>query len=668
VTATAHEADSFDVPYSASVIGPDTLHAGPDARSLPNALTREPGVMLQKTGPGQSSPYIRGFTGFRTLFLVDGIRLNDSTWREGPNQYSSTVDHLSVDHLELVRGPSSVLYGSDAIGGTVNALTIPASAEDGWSARWFSRWSSAERALFNRLEAEGGEAGEWALRVGVTDKRFGDVHAGGGIGNQPNTSFDERDADFRLDVPIEDGVDLTIAGQHVQQRDVPRTHKTVHAKPFHGTQAGTELERDLDQTRDLVYGRLGWDGDGGLYDRGEFTLSVQRKEEEQRRLRTGDRFDVTGFDVDTIGLQLQYEAATDIGLLTWGVEHYHDDVDSFSEDYVAGVLQGDTIQGPVADDARYDLSGVYVQDEIEHGPYETILGLRWTRAAADADKVDNPNVPGSDPATPGNVLSVDESWNAFVGSVRTTRHVSAETNVYGGLSQGFRAPNLSDLSSDLTDSGIETPTPDLDPEYYLQLELGAKTEQAGWRGDVAVYHTWIRDMVVQSPTGQLIDGVPVVTKDNVGDGALYGIEARGEVDLAPEWTLYASTGWLHGEVEQFTDAGLEATEPISRLMPWTGLLGVTWEPADIVWWLQADVLAADRADKLSFKDETDVERIPPGGTPGYAVFGVRAGRSLSARTNMTVGLENLFDRNYRIHGSGLNEPGRSLVLSLDVRF
>jgi hemoglobin/transferrin/lactoferrin receptor protein len=80
--------------------------------------------MLQKTSYGQGSPFLRGFTGFRTLLMVDGVRLNNAVFREGPNQYWNTVDPWSVDRYEVVLGPASVLYGSDAVGGAVNALTL----------------------------------------------------------------------------------------------------------------------------------------------------------------------------------------------------------------------------------------------------------------------------------------------------------------------------------------------------------------------------------------------------------------------------------------------------------------------------------------------------------------------------------------------------------------
>ncbi len=663
VTALRHPGEAFDAPASVSVIGEEQLRSGPDARSLPNALTREPGVLLQKTGPGQSSPFIRGFTGFRTLLMLDGVRINNSTFREGPNQYWGTVDHFAVESLELTRGPSSVLWGSDAIGGAVNALTGEAEAAEEWSARWFMRYSTAERSLLNRYEVEGGVQGEWALRAGWSDKDFGDIKAGDDSRNLPGTGYAERDFDFRLDVPL-DGAELTIAGQRVRQNDVPRTHTTIDAVTFHGTTPGTDLRRDLTQEHDLVYARLGWEG-GAFYDHAQATVSWQEQEETQERLRTGAQLDVSGFDVKTWGTQLEFESDTPAGLFTWGLENWKDRVESFKRDYVNGVLDLVNIQGPVGDDAEYQLFGAYVQDEIEQGDFTHVVGLRWSYAHADADRVDNPDVPGADPATPGNIIGVDESYDALVGSARTTWHVDGRTNLHGGLSQGFRAPNLSDLTSELTDSGIESATPDLEPEYYTQLEVGARTEQAAWRGDVALYYTWIDDMVVQSPTGEVIGGVPVLVKDNVGDGYLYGFEARGERALSPAWSAFAVASWMTGQVQQFDTAGQEVEEPISRLMPFTTVFGGTWQDAEVSpWSVTADTLIQDKADKLSLKDETDTQRIPP----GYGILGVRASRAVGEHVHVTVALENILDKDYRIHGSGVNEPGRSFVLTWDVRF
>ncbi|MEQ1850194.1 MAG: DUF1501 domain-containing protein, partial [Chthoniobacteraceae bacterium] len=110
------------------------------------------------------------------------------------------------------RGPrgGAVLWGSDAIGGTVHARTAPADASDGWHGEWGVRYATAEEAFFNRLEFEGGKPGSFALRGGVTDKNFGTMRAGSGSGELPGTEYDERDYDLRFDVPLDDGVDLTI--------------------------------------------------------------------------------------------------------------------------------------------------------------------------------------------------------------------------------------------------------------------------------------------------------------------------------------------------------------------------------------------------------------------------------------------------------------------------
>jgi len=668
VTALRHEADPFDVPYFSTVIPKEELRTGPENRSLANAVAREPGVMVQKTGPGQSSPFIRGFTGFRTLLMVDGIRLNNSTFRSGPNQYFSTVDLYAIDRLELTRGPTSVLYGSDAIGGALNAITGPADAADGeWHGGYTTRYSTGEHAWFHRLEVEGGEPGDWAVRLGVTDKNFGDIRAGDDSDELDGTAYDERDVDLRVDKVLDEDLDLTFVYQRVNQNDVPRTHKTIDAVPFAGTTIGDELSRELSQTRDLAYARLRFER-AGFVDRGAFTLSYQRQQETQDRVQTGGRFDTRGFDLRTIGAQLELQTDVSHGTLTYGFDAFHDEVDSFRREFEDGMLVSDNIQGNLADDAEYDLFGLFVQDEIRHESGTTTVGLRYERAEAEADAIDNPNVPGSDPTTPGNVLTLDESWNALVGSVRHVHELSADSNVYVGLSQGFRAPNLSDLTSDLEDSGIETPTPDLDPEHFLAFEVGAKTRGPKHEAEVAVFSTWMRDTIVRSPTGEFVEGVAVLQKDNVGDGAIWGVEARLEREVCPGWTAFGSVAWMDGRVDQFLESGEKIDKPVSRLMPLTGLLGVTWEPEDRPYWAQADLLMADEADRLSLRDETDTTRIPPGGTPGYGVLGVRGGMRLDERTTLTLALENVLDKDYRIHGSGQNEPGRNLVATLDVRF
>jgi len=672
VTALRHKEEKWRVPYSVSTeSGETTIERG--TRSMPDAVQAFPSVMAQKTGYGQGSPYIRGFTGFQSLYLIDGIRLNNSVFRSGPNQYFNTIDPYMVDRIELVRGPSSVLYGSDAVGGVINVFSKRRKKyEPGnhWSGTIFSRYASAESSFIERIEAEGNAGSSVGFVGGVTHKNFGDLSGGRDTGEQPNTAYKEIDGDFRFDAALRDDIWLTVGWQHVNQHDVPRTHKTVHGVSFHGTDVGTELRRDLDQTRDLAWTRLSFDDLAGFFDRADITLSTQRQDQERDRLRTGARRDISGFTVQTFGALAEFEKESGgAGVWTFGTEYYRDNVDSFRKDYVGGVLTLEGIQGPVGDRAEYGLLGTFVQNELSFGDFDLVTGVRYTRASARADEVDNPQVGGSDPSTPGNVIDIDERFGATVGSVRGIYHFDSGWKLFGGVSQGFRAPNLSDLTSFDSTSAVEVPSPDLDPEYFLAFEVGGRGRTGPFEGQVALWKTLIDDMIVQSPTGATIGGTPVVRKDNVGDGYIHGVEAEISLELTGNWTAIGGASWMEGRVDQFVmPGGFKVSRPVSRLQPLTGRIGLLYEPEEKDCWFLFETVAVDNQDKLALRDETDTSRIPPGGTPGYTVFNARAGIDLSEDLTVTAAVENITDKDYRIHGSGVNEAGINFITSLRLSF
>jgi iron complex outermembrane receptor protein/hemoglobin/transferrin/lactoferrin receptor protein len=112
----------FDNPRAIDIVTPQqSMEQAPI--DMGQALEQTPGIMIQRTGRGQSSPYVRGLTGQQVLIMVDGVRMTNATFRAGPNQYFNTVDPNSVERIEVIRGPGSVLYGGDAIGGVINIVT-----------------------------------------------------------------------------------------------------------------------------------------------------------------------------------------------------------------------------------------------------------------------------------------------------------------------------------------------------------------------------------------------------------------------------------------------------------------------------------------------------------------------------------------------------------------
>jgi hemoglobin/transferrin/lactoferrin receptor protein len=277
----------------------------------------------------------------------------------------------------------------------------------------------------------------------------------------------------------------------------------------------------------------------------------------------------------------------------------------------------------------------------------------------------------ADPETGGRI-SLDDNWSDLVGSARLVYQFVPDTlNAYAGVSQGFRAPNLSDLTRfDIArTSEIETPQPDLDAERYVSYEAGVKTQGEWWAATAAYYYTVIDDAIIRAPTGAMIDGRTEVTKRNGGDGFTHGVELGVAVRPHEDWTLFGNMTWMDGELDQYpTSAPVKVTEPLSRLMPLSGQVGVRFDHPERLFWVEGVLVLAADADQLNTADRADTSRIPPGGTPGYEVFSVRTGWNINRNATVTVAIENLTDENYRIHGSGINEPGRSLALGVKIKF
>ena len=676
VTATTLEEENYYVPYSAASLDGATLTSRRGVRTLPEALRDVPGVMVQKTGHGQGSPFIRGFTGFRTLLLIDGIRLNNAVFRDGPNQYWNTVDPLTIDRLEVIKGPSSVLYGSDAIGGTVNAITRGrkpfasggvSNSDFDWTRRAYYRFASAEDSHVARGELSAAYGPYVGVLGGFSYRDFGNLSGGRHTGVMPNTGYDELDGDVKAIFRLQPDLDLVLAFQGVDQEKVPRTHSTIFSKSFRGTEVGTDQKRDLHQRRYLGYAQLHWKPDLPWLSRLTFSTSYQFQEEEEERIRSNLRERRQGFEDGTFGTWMRLESPSPIGTLTYGIEYYRDEVDSFFREFTDdGSLRVVRPRGPVADDSSYDLLGIYVQDSFRPlERLEVVIGGRFSYAHAEADEVD------PDPTTTPDFGPLNEDFSGAVGSVRLLYEATEWCNLFGGVSQGFRAPNLSDLTRfDVARSGeLEIPAPNLDPEDYVSFEAGSKflVEDWGLQAYASYHYTLIDGMIVRFPTGDTIDGDPVVTKDNIGDGFVHGVELGLAWNFYRDFTAFGNFTWLEGEADTFV-GNRKSSEPLSRIQPATALLGVRWTSPERRYWVEAAVTIVGNQDRLSPRDEADTQRIPPGGTPGYTVYALRGGAEVIDGLKLFAAVENITDVDHRVHGSGQNEPGTNVILGADWTF
>ena len=644
------------------------------ARSMPEALVGLPSVLVQKTALGQSSPYLRGLTGYHNVLLVDGIRINHSAMRSGPNQYWSTVELLGAERTEVVRGPNGIIYGADAIGGVVNVLSDSPSFTNAGMVQagdFFGRLSSAERSWSAGLRGTVSSP-DWFTELSHTERSFGNLEGGRHVGEQIATGYDFRGTNLRLGRKLGEDSRLFFGFQRVFMDDVPRTHKTVHALDWKGLSQGSELWRRLDQERRLYYARLSWENAGGIADAGSVTLSLHQHEQERNRMKTSGG-EIQSFDLDDVGFAARFEVDDPWGgRLAYGTEIHRESLSSGAYKLTtAQVFNQSLTQGPLAANADYDRFAFYLSDRFEIESDWTIEpGIRYAHVNVGVNewyKSTSNGTPLEDP--------FDKDFDEIVGSVRFSRQVHENQFLFAGISQGFRPPSLYDLTSTDETSVKETPNIKLEPESFLQVEIGIRGKTGLWDWNLATYRTWIDDMIVRSPKNSTAS---TVIKAN-GDGFVQGLEAEIGYSWNDSWKSALAFSWMDGEVEQLLLDGTGSVSvdgstyrkidrAIDRLMPTQLNFTTLFAPPASPWWIEGSGLAVGDADKLSLRDERDTSRIPSAGTPGFLLLGLRGGRALGNGSSITLAAENLGDVDYRVHGSGLNGSGRNFILSLAHSF
>lgn len=659
VSATRSNSKLLQLPYAAHVIDQRQLEVSQN-RNLIEALATSPGVSIQKTANGQGSPFIRGFTGYRTLALVDGVRYNNSVYRDGPNEYFALIDSAAIVRIELLNGPASTLYGSDAIGGSLN-LKTQASNYQGESGGYVHaqqqlRYSSAEQSIVSRSQLDLGLGDSWGLLAGYSHKDFGRVKAAE-LGELPTTDYQEQAFDVRLDKTINTQWQLTALHQNLKQDDVWRSHSTIYSREFAGSTIGSDLARLKDQQRQLSYVKLQGQDLAGPINRVSATLSRQHWREDGHRVKASGDSIKEYFDSTMWGLDLQLESDSDSLQWTYGLDIYQDQVDSGRQDF-NGTIITTRIQGPVGDDARFIQAGLYLQTVVQlQQDLALTLGSRYSLVNIDIGQFAAPDT--------GAATHYSDDWNNLSSSARLKYQATPEHQLWLGLSQSFRAPNVADISrfGKSRSNELEVAALGLKPEQFLSYEFGWRWHHQGWKLNANAFYTGIQDYISSTPTGNTQQGLVEVSKQNSGKGFMRGLELSAQYQINHQWQWQLNYSWARGKQELAN--GDKAY--FSRTMPDSYNSQLQWQSNNHHY--SASVLLSHRpkATRLSPGDQADVERIPPGGTPAYTLLSLHTAWQLQAELELYANANNLLEEAYRSHGSGTNEPGRGITIGLNWR-
>ncbi|MCI0572617.1 MAG: TonB-dependent receptor, partial [Myxococcaceae bacterium] len=444
-----------------------------------------------------------------------------------------------------------------------------------------------------------------------------------------------------------------------------------------------------EQNRDFLHGRLQSTG-LGAFQKVSLELSAHRQGDVTDRFRVGrDRLERDAVDVWTYGLRAEAEAprlAVLPGAPTplFGAELFHDRVGGTGSE--RRPLSGGGDFSPVPEDARYPgtptslaagVFGLLASDEREAFSYHAgaRLQLNRTRLPEDSRLHDT----FADSALPPPVLPA-----ATVDAMGVAAEVGVRHNVLPGLSlmlnlgSGFRAPNVDDYLRMGTEGiGFLIPNRSLRPEQSYTAEVGGRLALEAVQAQLFYAYTVIAGLVGNNLAAldgetHTPDGLPYLTRQNREVARIHSLEAAASVRVLPSLTLSGHATWTHTRQRRadLTQPGVPfVTEPLARTPPLNGLLRATWEPTDTVF-AEAGLRWALAQEELSAYDRED-PRIcseAPGctGTPGWSAVQLRGGWRISRHFSAALTLQNLLDATYRSHGSGVDEPGRSAILSLEA--
>jgi hemoglobin/transferrin/lactoferrin receptor protein len=662
VTATRIKEKSFDVSAPVEVVTPRTLEINNPATAA-QPLEELPGVSLSSAGMWEVAPVIRGLGGNRILVLIDGDRENN-LWA-GRAPLTPFVDVGNIERIEVIKGPGSVLYGTDALGGVINIITkTPDFAqEDKWTFlnSTEGRYSSVDDGRFGRYNLSGGGYG-FGLAVSGRDS---DDYENGDGHNIDNSQYETVNIDFKGRYFINDNNDLSfsVRSNNIDDMGVPQQQGAEYS---HFTQFDTNTYK------------LAYHGSNlGLID----DLQLRTWYVDQKRKYKGKMFSsskpmhtLKSNDIDSSAIGSSLQTRIDLGKnnrLITGVEYVHEDCDGDEEqikkknnkDITAKILTFKPVP-----DAKRDHFGVFAQDELDLGDSFTILaGLRYDYFSADADDVIF-KTESYDP-TGQTVIKVKSDTNHFKSksddavtfNLGMLYALNENIHLTTNFSSGFRAPDIFELYSTRGGSYILLGDPDLDPEYSYNVDTGFKLNYRRLRGSFSAFYNRVNDYIDLVNRGATFAGQEAHEYVNISDAELYGADGSLEFDILKQLTIFGNLAYVEGR-ERHTHSRL------NKIPPLNGLLGLRWKGVSggLKYWFEFSSNMYDSQDHPADGEEK---------TPGYALFNLRSGVKFDYAgmkdITLSLNVENLFDKKYRSHlnyEDFLTEPGLNVITSLKIYF
>jgi outer membrane receptor for ferrienterochelin and colicin len=637
VSASRYE-ENIEFTNQAISIIPNSVLETVNPFNMANALTGEVGLWMQQTNHGGGSPFLRGLTGNQTLIMIDGIRLNNSTFRYGPNQYLNTISINDVQRIEVLRGSGSVQYGSDALGGVLHILTktpeigLSKQISTGFQLKYMS--DAMEQSANAFLDYSSSNSG---YHASFSYKNYGDLVAGGKLGKENPSSYNEYSINIKNRHRVSDKVLLTYNYQYLQQNDIDRFDQV--------NQRGYDYYKFDPQKRQLAYIKSEFYLGSDLAQKISITGSWQQSSESRRTKKAANSFKTIEYDViDTWGVNILHLTKL---LNNWninsGIEYYFDFVESRTSTFTINDNLETKKRGLYADGSKSHNFSIFTLSNLKIDKYEISFGGRYNLASLEIKD----EIFGQPKINP----------DALTGHLTFSYNPNKYFKIISKLNTAYRIPNINDVSSfGLFDYGIEVPNNNLLPERSFNYEVGLKFNSFRIRSSLFIFRSNLTDLIdrvrsTYNGTGTY-NGEQVYTKINSGNAFIQGIEFDFKYSPSNNIVINNILNYTYGKNKS-------NDEPMRRIPPLNGALSLIYDFIESTS-VRFEYLYALKQDRLSSGDIDD-HRISEGGTQGWNVFNIYANYYIG-KFNIGIGFNNILDEAYRMHGSGIDGIGRSFQL------
>jgi hemoglobin/transferrin/lactoferrin receptor protein len=717
VSATRWRQNYASVSQAISIIEPEIIQRR-QPQTMADALGLSGKVFIQKSQQGGGSPMIRGFATNRLLYSVDGIRMNTAIFRSGNIQNVINLDPFSMQNTEILFGPSSVMYGSDAIGGVMSFETLtPEFALDSLKNRFTPiasgkaviRGTTANNERTGHLNLQLGW-NKWAWLGSISRWQYDHLRQGSNGPDDYVKNYYVDDWQGTLDPLINGRVPDEIVQQQDPLLQIPsgydqwNTLQKIRWQPTDGmdvrytfqfseTSNYGRYDRHLRMRDGLPryarwdYGPQGWNmhlfsinlsagARGSVYD--QLILKGARQNFwESRMSRNFGEVSTEQQEEQVLANSIHVDALKWLNeriLLSYGVEWVQNKVNS------EGVIQLHSAEENEPGIARYPdatwtSSAIFFHSDIQVNTATKLqAGLRYNTFQIDA-QFGNPKRL--------DIVLFDQAQlrdRALVGSIGLISRPNNDWVLKLILGTAFRSPNVDDMGKifDSEPGAVTVPNPNLKAEYAWNIDAGVVHRVInGLKLEVNAYWTHLenamvrRDFELNGQTTMFYQGIisRIQAIQNAAYAQVYGMQWSLDAQLNNRWLLTTRMNLQKGE-EELDDGSIS---PSRHVAPYFGESSLTYEynswSGSLIHRFQGTKSHSQMA--VTEREKTELYALDAEGlayAPSWGVWNLVGKYEFTDWGNILLKIENLTDQRYRPYSSGISAAGRSVQLGFSVRF